>query len=79
VKRVTGQALTGDAAGGIIHLINSGSATLDGTGLQVQDGKPAMNPTGKSARRKHRIVLMLQPGTLQFLNISEEEDILQIT
>ncbi len=32
VKRVTGQELTGRAAGGIIHLINSGAAALDGTG-----------------------------------------------
>ena len=32
VKRVTGQSLEGMAENGIIHLINSGSATLDGTG-----------------------------------------------
>ncbi|MBW7457304.1 L-fucose isomerase, partial [Paenibacillus sepulcri] len=32
VKRVTGHALDGKAAGGLLHLINSGSATLDGTG-----------------------------------------------
>ena len=44
VKRVTGQELTGDASNGIIHLINSGSATLDGTGEQSIDGKPAMKP-----------------------------------
>jgi L-fucose isomerase len=42
VKRVTGKALAGRAAGGIIHLINSGPATLDGTGQQEIDGKPAM-------------------------------------
>jgi len=34
VKRVTGYQLTGQAAGGILHLINSGPATLDGTGQQ---------------------------------------------
>jgi L-fucose isomerase len=44
VKRVTGQALEGRAAGGVIHLINSGSATLDATGQMVRDGQPAMKP-----------------------------------
>ena len=34
VKRVTGTKLTGAAANGLLHLINSGSATLDGTGRQ---------------------------------------------
>ena len=38
VKRVTGKGLTGKASGGIIHLINSGAATLDATGEQVRDG-----------------------------------------
>lgn len=43
VYRVTGHKLTGLAANGIIHLINSGSATLDGTGCQRdKDGKPVM-------------------------------------
>ena len=32
VKRVTGKELTGRAAGGMIHLINSGATTLDATG-----------------------------------------------
>ncbi|MGB7749423.1 MAG: L-fucose isomerase [Verrucomicrobiia bacterium] len=44
VKRVTGEKLTGAAANGLLHLINSGSATLDGTGRQERDGKPAMKP-----------------------------------
>ncbi len=44
VKRVTGHSLSGDAAGGLLHLINSGPATLDGTGQQTVDGKPAMKP-----------------------------------
>ena len=44
VKRVTGKALTGDAQGGIIHLINSGSTTMDGTGRQSRGGKPVMKP-----------------------------------
>ncbi len=42
VKRVTGYELTGDAAGGFLHLINSGSTALDATGQQMFDGKPAM-------------------------------------
>ncbi|KAA6350009.1 L-fucose isomerase [termite gut metagenome] len=44
VKRVSGKALTGTAANGIIHLINSGATTLDGTGRQTLNGKPAMKP-----------------------------------
>ena len=44
VKRVTGEPLTGPAAGGIIHLINSGAASLDGSGRCTVDGKPAMKP-----------------------------------
>jgi len=44
VKRVTGQELSGKAENGIIHLINSGSATMDGTGQQNIDGKPAIKP-----------------------------------
>jgi L-fucose isomerase len=44
VKRVTGKELTGLAANGVIHLINSGSAALDGTGQQTKDGKPAIKP-----------------------------------
>ena len=44
VKRVTGKELTGLAANGIIHLINSGSAALDGTGQQTKDGKPVIKP-----------------------------------
>ncbi|HNX88133.1 MAG TPA: L-fucose isomerase [Paludibacteraceae bacterium] len=44
VKRVTGRELTGMAQHGIIHLINSGSTTLDGTGQQSRDGEPALKP-----------------------------------
>lgn len=44
VGRVTGYKLSGKAAGGIIHLINSGPAALDGAGCQARDGKPAMKP-----------------------------------
>jgi L-fucose isomerase len=41
---VTGHELQGAAAGGIIHLINSGATTLDGTGQQERGGQPAMKP-----------------------------------
>jgi L-fucose isomerase len=44
VKRVAGYELEGAAAGGILHLINSGAATLDGTGQQERDGQPVMKP-----------------------------------
>ncbi len=44
VQRVTGKKLTGRAENGFIHLINSGSAALDGAGRQKIDGKPAIKP-----------------------------------
>ena len=45
VKRVTKYVLKGVAAGGFIHLINSGSTTLDATAQQKdKKGKPAMKP-----------------------------------
>lgn len=43
VERVTGKKLEGVAANGMIHLINSGAATLDGSGQQSdKNGNPAM-------------------------------------
>ena len=44
VKRVTGYELSGVAENGLLHLINSGPATLDGTGQQSRDGQPVMKP-----------------------------------
>ncbi|MBI5386110.1 MAG: L-fucose isomerase [Verrucomicrobia bacterium] len=44
VKRVTGQDLAGAAAPGLLHLINSGAAALDGCGRQLKNGQPAMKP-----------------------------------
>ncbi|HQK36412.1 MAG TPA: L-fucose isomerase, partial [Bacteroidales bacterium] len=38
VKRVTGKTVTGLAAEGFIHLINSGSASLDGSGQMTING-----------------------------------------
>lgn len=45
VERVTGKKLQGRAANGIIHLINSGAASLDGSARQSdKNGNPAMKP-----------------------------------
>ena len=44
VERVASWRPEGAAANGFIHLINSGSATLDGSGQQNIDGAPAMKP-----------------------------------
>ena len=44
VKRVTGYELTGDAAGGFLHLINSGPTALDATGQQECCGQPVIKP-----------------------------------
>jgi len=39
-----GYRLEGPAADGILHLLNSGPAALDGTGQQHSDGRPTMKP-----------------------------------
>ncbi len=44
IERVSGWKPEGDASCGLIHLINSGAAALDGAGSQKADGKPAMKP-----------------------------------
>lgn len=45
IRRVTGWTPTGKAAGGMIHLINSGSAALDGSGRSVDAaGSGVMKP-----------------------------------
>jgi L-fucose isomerase len=44
IKRVTGQKMTGAAAGGLLHLINSGAATLDACGELKRNGKPVIKP-----------------------------------
>ena len=44
VKRTTGHTLTGLAAQGFLHMINSGPAALDGTGEQERDLAPAIKP-----------------------------------
>lgn len=45
VRRVTGKKLKGAAANGIIHLLNSGAASLDGTGsVKDEEGNPVIKP-----------------------------------
>ncbi|MEO9475763.1 MAG: L-fucose isomerase [Cyclobacteriaceae bacterium] len=44
VERVTGHKVGGMAKDGFIHLINSGSSSLDGSGEQSVNGTPAMKP-----------------------------------
>jgi len=44
VKRVSGKELSGRAAHGIIHLINSGASALDFSGRQEKDGQPVVKP-----------------------------------
>jgi len=44
LKRVAGYKAEGRTANGVIHLINSGSAALDWTGLESTSGKPCVKP-----------------------------------
>lgn len=44
IRRVTGKEASGMIKNGMIHLINSGSASLDGTGECKIDGSAAMKP-----------------------------------
>ncbi|MDA3810706.1 MAG: L-fucose isomerase [Spirochaetaceae bacterium] len=44
IERVTGWKPEGLAENGLIHLINSGSTSLDGTGEMTQNGEPLMKP-----------------------------------
>ncbi|MDH6306557.1 L-fucose isomerase [Parabacteroides sp. PF5-5] len=44
IERISGWKPDGLLKDGAIHLINSGSCTLDGTGCQTKDGKPVMKP-----------------------------------
>jgi L-fucose isomerase len=44
ITRVSGEAPKGAAANGLLHLINSGPAALDGCGEQSIKGKPAIKP-----------------------------------
>lgn len=69
VKRVTGYTLEGAAQNGLLHLINSGPATLDGTGEQKKDGKPAMKPFWEISEEEANACLAAtswRPGNLEY-------------
>ncbi|HUT24121.1 MAG TPA: L-fucose isomerase, partial [Sumerlaeia bacterium] len=57
VKRVSGHELKGTAKDGIIHLINSGSAALDGAGRMRANGKPTMKPFWEIAKEEAQACL----------------------
>jgi L-fucose isomerase len=57
IKRVTGYEVEGTAAGGLIHLINSGSAALDGSGQQSKGGQPAMKPFWEISKKEAKACL----------------------
>lgn len=45
VRQATGHQLSGRAAGGIIHMLNSGAAAMEGTGaMSGPDGSPVIKP-----------------------------------
>lgn len=70
VKRVTGHKLAGAARDGIIHLINSGPAALDGCGLQTAaNGEPRMKPWWEIAPAEAKKCLAAtswQPGEVEY-------------
>ncbi|MFZ1934900.1 MAG: L-fucose isomerase [Thermoguttaceae bacterium] len=57
IKRVTGYDVTGPAAHGLIHLINSGAAALDGAGCQQIGGQPAMKPFWEISEKEAKACL----------------------
>lgn len=69
VKRVTGLDLPQEASTGIIHLINSGSAALDGTGKQKKDGKPIIKPFWQITKKEVSDMLqatLFRPANLDY-------------
>lgn len=56
-ERVSGWLPDGRAKDGFIHLINSGSVTLDGSGEQRRDGKPAMKPFWEISKKEAKACL----------------------
>jgi L-fucose isomerase len=58
IERVTGKKPTGRASGGMIHLINSGAASLDGSGYQNDaEGNPIMKPFWEIAEKEAQACL----------------------
>jgi L-fucose isomerase len=69
IERVTGWKPEGILENGAIHLINSGSCTLDGTGQQSKNGEPAMKPFWEiSAEEVDRMLAATQwgPSSLEY-------------
>ena len=69
VKRVTGRELNGLAKDGIIHLINSGAAALDGTGEQSVNDEPVMKPFYEISEEEERKCLeatIWSPANLEY-------------
>jgi L-fucose isomerase len=69
IKRVTGYFPAGESENGIIHLINSGSTCLDGTGQQSRDGKPAIKPfweIGKEEAKRCLEATRFCPANLEY-------------
>ena len=78
VKRVTGKALRGKASEGILHLINSGAATLDATGEMTEDGKAVMKPFWEITPAEVERCLSPRLGARRCWNMSVEEIFLAI-
>jgi L-fucose isomerase len=58
VKRVTGKKLKGLAENGIIHFLNSGAASLDGTGAAADEkGNPVIKPFYEMTQRDAKACL----------------------
>jgi L-fucose/D-arabinose isomerase len=57
VRRVTEHRLSGPASTGIIHLINSGAAALDGTGAQTRNGIPVIKPFWEISEKEMKACL----------------------
>lgn len=71
IERVTGHKLDGLAEHGIIHLINSGSAALDGSCKQRDsEGNPTMKPHWKSLRKRLTLASPLPNGARRSTNTS---------
>ena len=70
VKRVTGYQLSGKASKGLIHMVNSGAASLDGSGeMEDEDGNPVMKPFWEISEVEAKKCLdatKWRPGTTEY-------------
>ncbi|MEI7615927.1 MAG: L-fucose isomerase, partial [Actinomycetota bacterium] len=69
VNRITGYKLEGMAENGFIHLINSGSAALDGTGQQEIGKNPAIKPFWEITQEEVKKCLentLFRPANLEY-------------